>query len=72
MDDSSKKGLKEINFEVLKEHILGSLQKRNLAQTSTKDWTFCIWNNYFSSVNKVKLLSENLREAVVKGSCNQD
>ena len=37
MDDPSKKGLKEINFEALKEHVLGSLQRRNLAHTSRKD-----------------------------------
>ena len=27
MNDSSKKGLKEINFEAIKKNVLGSLQK---------------------------------------------
>ena len=37
MDNSSNKGLREINFKAIKEHVLGSLQRRNLAHTSRKD-----------------------------------
>ena len=37
MGDSSKEGLKEINFAALKEYVLGSQQRRNLADTSRED-----------------------------------
>ena len=79
MDNSSKKGLKEIKFEALKEHVLSSLQRRNLAQTSRKNWTFIFEKIILAPLIKVKLLGENLREGVkiiaftqLKGSCNQD
>ena len=49
MDDFSKKGPKEPK---LKEHILGSLQRRNLAQISRRERTFSIGRNYFDFVNK--------------------
>ena len=46
MDDFSK-GLKEPNFKALKEHVLGSLQGRNLTHTSRREGTFSIGQNYF-------------------------
>ena len=52
MDDFSKKGTKEPNFKALKEHFLGSLQRRNLAYTSRRERTFSIGRNYFDFVNK--------------------
>ena len=36
MDDSSREELKEINFKAIKKHVLGSLQKTNLAHVSRK------------------------------------
>ena len=52
MDDFSKKGPKELKFKALKEHVLGSLQGRNLAHTSRREGTFSIGQNYFDFVNK--------------------
>ena len=52
MDGFSKKGLKDPSFKVLKEHVLGSLQRRNLAHTSRRERTFSIGRNYFDFVNK--------------------
>ena len=53
MDDSSREELKEINFQAIKKHVLGSLQKTNLAHVSRKYWTFSIWKDHFSFVNKI-------------------
>ena len=47
MDDFNKKGPKEYNFKSLKEHVLGSLQRKNLAHTSRRERTFSIGKNYF-------------------------
>ena len=52
MDDFSKKGPKEPNFKALKEHVLGSLQGRNLTYISRREGTFSIGRNYFDFVNK--------------------
>ena len=52
MDNFSKKGLKEPNFKALNEHVLGSLQRRNLAHTSRKKKTFSIGRDYFDFANK--------------------
>ena len=52
MDDFSKKGPNEPNFKALKEHVLGSLQRRNLAHTSRRERAFSIGSNYFGFVNK--------------------
>ena len=56
MEDFSKKGPKESIFRALKEHVLGSLQRRDLAQTSRRERTFSIGRNYLVFVNKIKLL----------------
>ena len=59
MEDFSKKGPKESIFRALKEHVLGSLQRRDLAQTSQtsrRERTFSIGRNYLDFVNKIKLL----------------
>ena len=53
MDDSSKEELKEINFKAIKKHVLGSLQRTSLGQISRKNWTFNIWKDCFSFVNKI-------------------
>ena len=42
MDDFSKKNPKEPNFKAVKEHILGSLQGRNLAHPLRREGTFSI------------------------------
>ena len=52
MDDFSKKGPKEPKFKALKKHVLGSLQRRNLAHTSRRKITFSIGRNYFDFINK--------------------
>ena len=46
MEDFSK------NFKALKEHVLGSLQRRDLAHTSRRERNFSIGRNYFDFVNK--------------------
>ena len=51
MDNFSKKGLNEPNFKALKEHVIASLQERNLAHTSRREGTFSIGQNYFDFVN---------------------
>ena len=56
MEGFSKKGPKESIFRALKEHVLGSLQRRDLAQTSRRERTFSIGRNYLDFVNKIKLL----------------
>ena len=40
------------NFKALKEHVLGSLQRRILVYTSRRERTFSIGRKYFDSVNK--------------------
>ena len=52
MDDFSKTGPKEPNFKSLKEHVLGSLQRRNLVHTSRREKAFSIGRNYFDFANK--------------------
>ena len=52
MDDFSKKGPKEPNFKALTEHVLGSLQRRNLAHTSKRESNFSIGRKYFGFLNK--------------------
>ena len=52
MDDFSKKGPKEPNVRTLKEHVLGSLQRRNLTYTSRRERNFSTGRNYFDSINK--------------------
>ena len=47
-----KKGPKEPKFKALKEHVLGSLQRRNLVHTARREGTFSIGRNYFDFVNK--------------------
>ena len=47
-----QKGPKEPNVKALKEHVLGSLQRRNLAHSSRRERNFIIEKNYFGFVNK--------------------
>ena len=62
---------KDPKFKALKEHVLGSPQRRNLAHTSRRERTFSIGRNYLASLIKIKLLGENLRERVkARGICS--
>ena len=67
MDDFSKKGPKEPNFIALKEHVLGSLQRRNLAHSSRRERT----RNYSDIVNKSKVTGLKPRRGSKKEASTQ-
>ena len=58
-----QKGPKEPNVKALKEHVLGGLQRRNLAHSSRRERNFIIERNYFGFVNK----NERERESKKRG-----
>ena len=54
MDDFRKKDPKKSSFKAFKEHVLGSLQRRNLAHTSRKERTFSIGRNFWTLLITIK------------------